>query len=261
MLTSLWNYRHFIRASILSDLRGRFARSKLGGLWFVIHPLAQAMIFAFILAGVMAARLPGIEGKAAYPVYLLAGTAAWSLFSEILNRSLSVFIDNASVLKKIAFPRLCLPVIVWGSALLTHALLLLAIGVVFLFFGYFPHWTWIALPMGALVISMLAFGIGVLAGIFNVFARDVGQIVGISLGLWFWVTPIVYPIETLPPAARFVVELNPMTPLVRFYQDILLRHQWPDLLSLAYPALLGAAMMTLSLFVFRRASPEMVDAL
>lgn len=261
MLRSLWSYRHFIRASILGDLRGRFARSALGGLWFVIHPLAQAMIFAFVLSSVMAAKLPGVAGKASYPIYLLAGTAAWTLFSEILSRSISVFIENASTLKKIAFPRLCLPVIVWGNALINHVLLIWAIGVVFVAFGHFPHHTWIALPIGAIIISMLAFGIGVMGGVFNVFSRDVGQVTTVATNVWFWMTPIVYPVDALPPAARVVTKLNPMTPLVQFYQDILLLHQWPDFSSLAYPFLLAVALVALSIFVFRRASPEMVDAL
>lgn len=261
MLKALWTYRHFIRAAILGDLRGRFARSALGGAWFVIHPLALAMIFAFVLSEVMAAKLPGVAGKAAYPIYLLAGTAAWNLFSEILSRSVTVFIDNASTMKKISFPRLCLPVIVWGGALINHALLLLAVGIVFMAFGQFPHWTWIFLPLGAAIISMLAFGVGVLAGVFNVFARDVGQVMAVALGLWFWVTPIVYPLDALPPGARDIVIANPMTPMVQFYQDILLRHQSPDLVSLIYPTLFGAALMSAAMLIFRRASPEMVDAL
>jgi lipopolysaccharide transport system permease protein len=169
MLSALWRYRHFVVSAIRAELKGRFARSRLGAMWYILNPLAQAAIYALVLAEVMGARLPNMAGKAAYPVYLMAGMAAWGLFSEILNRCMTVFIEYSGTLKKISFPRLCLPLIVWGGALVNHLMLLLAIVIVFLYFGYYPSPTWIILPLGIIVISMLAFGLGVLLGILNVF--------------------------------------------------------------------------------------------
>ena len=135
MLRNLWRYRYFILSSIRAEMKGRFARSRLGGLWFLLNPLAQALIFSIVLSQVLRARLPDTDVDAAYPIYLLSGLAAWTLFSEILGRSTTIFIEQAAVMKKIAFPRLCLPVIVWGSALTSHVLLVAAILVVFLFFN------------------------------------------------------------------------------------------------------------------------------
>ncbi|WP_334150911.1 ABC transporter permease [Hyphomicrobium sp.] len=261
MLRSLWEYRHFILASIRAELKGRFARSRLGGLWFLLNPLAQTLIFSIVLSQVLQARLPDTEVKAAYPIYLLSGLAAWTLFSEILNRSTTIFIEQASVIKKIAFPRLCLPVIVWGSALTGHVLLIAAILFVFLFFGHVPGWSVLALPLGITLISALAFGLGIILGVLNVFVRDIGQIVAIVLQLWFWLTPIVYPASIVPERFRWAVDLNPMAPLVRIYQDALLFGHWPQPLTLAVPALVAAGAVTFAFVLFRRASPELVDAL
>ncbi len=86
MFSALWRYRHFVLTSILGDLRGRFVRSRLGLFWSILHPLAQATIFALVLAEVLGAKLAGIDNKAAYPIYLMAGMAAWGLFSEICDR-------------------------------------------------------------------------------------------------------------------------------------------------------------------------------
>ena len=107
MFTALWRYRHFVVASITGELKSRFVRSRLGLLWSILHPLAQAAIFALVLAEVLGAKLGGLDDKSAYPLYLLGGMAAWTLFSEIVNRCLTVFIDNASTMKKISFPRIC----------------------------------------------------------------------------------------------------------------------------------------------------------
>lgn len=261
MLKALWQYRHFVIASIRGELKSRFARSRLGLLWSILHPLAQATIFALVLAEVLGSKLRGFDDRAAYPIYLMSGMAAWGLFTEILNRCLNVFIEYSGTLKKIAFPRICLPIIVWGGALLNHLLLLLAIVVVFLFFGHHPGVTWLALPLGIVLISMFAFGLGIILGIFNVFSRDVGQIMTVVLQLWFWVTPIVYTRDIIPQKLLWLVNLNPMVAFVGIYQDVMLYGRWPDFASVVPAAAVAIVLFAVSFPLFRRASPELVDAL
>lgn len=261
VLASLWSFRYFVIGSIRADFHGRFARSRLGFFWIILNPIIQSLIFAVVLAEVLGARLPQVEGKAAYPIYLLSGMAAWGLFSEILNRNVTIFIEQSAALKKIAFPRLCLPFIVWGTALVNHVVLLGAILLILLFIGHLPGAAALAIIPGILIISMLAFGIGVFLGILNVFARDVGQVVGVVLQFWFWMTPIVYTRNVVPEKFRIILEANPMTPLVGIYQDALLLNAWPSPAALVVPLAIGVAAMLLSFIIFRRASPDLVDAL
>ena len=98
MLLAIWQYRHFILTSIRNDLRTRFARSKLGATWMILQPLAQVLIYSLVLSRIMVAKLPGIDSPYAYSIYLLAGMQAWSLFSEVVTRSLTVFVENGSML-------------------------------------------------------------------------------------------------------------------------------------------------------------------
>jgi lipopolysaccharide transport system permease protein len=261
LLTPLWNYRHFIAASIQGDLQRRFARSSLGGLWFILHPLAQAAILALVLSEVLAAKLPGVASGAGYAVWLLAGMAAWNLFSEIVTRCTTIFIEYSGALKKLSFPRLCLPVIVGGSALLNHVLLLAAIAIVVPLLGHPIGAAWLVIPVGIVLTAALAFGLGVLLGTFNVFARDIAQVTGIVMQLWFWLTPIVYTPDTLPQRLRWLVDINPMAPIVRLYQDAILYDRWPQWETLGIPVALAALLFALSFIVFRRASAELVDAL
>lgn len=261
MMTPLWRFRQLIISAISGELRGRFARSSLGGLWFILHPLAQAAIFALILTEVLGAKLAGVNTKGAYALYLLSGMAAWGLFSEILNRCLSIFIEYGGLMKKISFPRLSLPVIVWGGALLNHVLLLSAMAVVFLFFGRFPSFIWLALIPGVILISVFAFGLGVLLGVVNVFSRDVAQLMSVVMQMWFWLTPVIYPLEALPPSLRSLVALNPMAPLVGLYQQVMVYERLPDYSTLIGPTLVALAFFALAFFVFQRASAEIVDAL
>ncbi len=135
---AIWDYRYFIISSIITEFRSRFARSRLGGLWMILHPLAQVLIYALVLSAVLSAKLPGISNQFAYAIYLMAGTLSWTLFSEVLNRSLGVFVDNGNLLKKVSFPKIALPLILMGSALVNNVLLFSAIFIVFGLLGHSP---------------------------------------------------------------------------------------------------------------------------
>lgn len=260
-LLSIWRFRYFMQSSIKAEFLGRFARSKLGALWMILNPLAQAAIFAIVLSEILAAKLPHVESKSAYAIYLMAGTAAWGLFAEIVTRCTTVFIDYANTLKKISFPRLCLPLIVGGSALLNHVLLLGAMFIIFLFLGHMPTLAWLGLLLGIALIMLFAFGLGILLGLLNVFSRDVGQVITIVLQLWFWLTPVVYTRETLPKQFAPIMEFNPMAKIVQIYQDALLFGKFPNLSSLLIPTLIAISIFIFSFWIFRRASPDLVDAL
>jgi lipopolysaccharide transport system permease protein len=260
-LLSIWRFRYFMQSSIKAEFLGRFARSKLGALWMILNPLAQAAIFAIVLSEILAAKLPHVESKSAYAIYLMAGTAAWGLFAEIVTRCTTVFIDYANTLKKISFPRLCLPLIVGGSALLNHVLLLGAMFIIFLFLGHMPTLAWLGLLFGIALIMLFAFGLGILLGLLNVFSRDVGQVITIVLQLWFWLTPVVYTRETLPKQFAPIMEFNPMAKIVQIYQDALLFGRFPNLSSLLIPTLIAISIFIFSFWIFRRASPDLVDAL
>ena len=258
-----WRYRHFILSSIRTEFRARFARSKLGGLWMIIHPLAQAAIFALVLAEVVGVRMPGaVAGnRFAYAMYLLSGMLGWSLFSEIVTRCLTVFIDNGNLLKKMLFPRINLPLIIAGSALINNILLLLATLVVFGLVGHVPGRQFAWMPILIVLTMALGLGIGLLLGVFNVFIRDVGQVVPIALQLGFWFTPIVYTSDVVPQRLRELLHLNPMTAIVQSFQNAMLFDRPPAFASLAWIFLIALVLMTAALALFRRASGEMVDVL
>jgi lipopolysaccharide transport system permease protein len=261
MLKALWSYRGFVISSIRNEFISRFGRSKLGGLWMIIHPLAQVAIFALVLSNVLAAKLPGIENTNAYALYLMAGTLAWSLFVELINRCLTLFIEQGGVMKKMYFPRITLPAIVVGSSLLNHLLLFVSIIAIFSLLGKNPDWTalWI-LPLTVIVIA-LALGVGLILGVLNVFVRDVGQVVPVILQLLFWLTPIVYPASIIPENFKDFLNYNPLYPLVSAYQKVLVYNTPPDLEPMGVLSAVATGILLLGLFIFRRASPELVDVL
>jgi lipopolysaccharide transport system permease protein len=262
LVLSTWRYRYFIVSSIKVEFRGRFIRSRLGGLWMIIHPLVQAAIFALILGQLLSGRLPDMaDNRLAYPIYLLAGTLAWNLFSEVISRCLTVFIDNANLLKKLVFPRACLPLIVAGSALFNNMLLFAAIVLIFLLLGFVPgvHLVWI--PVLTLINLGLSLGLGLILGTLNVFMRDIGQIVPIVLQLGFWFTPIVYTPNILPERIARLLQLNPMYWVIQGYQNAILYDAPPSWTALGVISAIAVLLLGLSFVIFRRANSEIVDVL
>lgn len=261
VLLPLWAYRYFILSSIRTEFRSRFARSKLGGLWMVLNPLAMVLVYALILSQIMTAKLPEVSTQYAYPIYILSGVIGWTLFSEILGRCLNVFIENGNLLKKMSFPKLALPLIVIGSGLVNFVFLFITMFVVFGFLGHLPYHALHWLPLLVLVTLTLAVGLGLFFGVLNVFMRDVGQIINVILQFWFWLTPIVYMIDIVPEKYHWIMMLNPMTGVTMGFHNVLLYDFAPDLSLLVYPSVFALVSMTLAMIVFKKASEEMADVL
>ena len=261
MIRSIWAYRFFILSSIKTEFYSRFARSRLGAIWMILHPLAQVAIYALILSAVLKAKLPGIDSQYAYAIYLMAGMVGWSLFVDIVGRSLTVFIDNGNLLKKMSFPKIALPLIVIGSSLVNFILLFLAMFVVFGLLGHVALSAVYWLPVLILITLMMAVGIGLLLGVLNVFIRDIGQVISIILQFWFWLTPVVYSITMMPEKYQSLFLLNPMTGVVLGYHDVLVYNKSPDISLLIYPLVVGIVSLGLAFFVYKKANEDMADVL
>ena len=261
MLLAAWRYRFFIISSIKTELRTKFIRSRLGGLWMILNPLAQVLIFAFILSAVLSAKLPGIDNQYAYAIYLMAGTLGWSLFAEIVNRCLTLFIDNGNILKKLVFPKIALPLIVSGSALVNNLLLFVAILAIFGLLGHLPGAALVYLPALMAINIALALGLGLTLGVLNVFMRDIGQVVPVLMQFLYWFTPIVYMANIIPQQYQEWLRLNPLLPIVTGYQDTLLYNRAPDWSALGMVCVFAMALLAVSLLLLRKAAPEMVDQL
>lgn len=120
MLRSMWSYRGFISGSVKREFQSRYRNSLLGAAWTVLNPLAMIVVYTVIFSQVMRARLPGVDSGFAYSIYLCAGVLTWGLFAEIVSRAQNVFLKNANLIKKISFPRICLPVPIRTSSCMVN---------------------------------------------------------------------------------------------------------------------------------------------
>lgn len=260
-LRALWRYRSFIAGNVERELRLRYTGSVLGVAWNLLEPLALVLIYVVVFGELMRARLPGSRGPHDYGVYVLAGMLVWLAFSQIIGRCINLFIDNANLLKKAAFPRVTLVASAIASSLVDVGLIALVFVVVLVAIGRFPGAIALTLLVPLAITVVLATGIGIFAGTLNVLFRDVGHVTTIGLQFWFWLTPIVYPRSILPEAVRAVIDWNPLTPLVAAFQGVFVAAHAPDWTSLAGVALGSVLAFGLGYALFKGNAATLVDEL
>jgi lipopolysaccharide transport system permease protein len=261
MLRDVWAFRGFILSNVQREFQGRYRGTQFGAFWVVAHPLTMIVIYTVVFANLMRPSLPNHSSQFAFSIYLCAGVLTWGLFGEMLGRCVGIFVEHAGILKKVSFPKLCLPIIVLISSWLHFAIVLGLFLVFLLISGNFPGWVLLAgIPL-LIIQAAFTIGLGVLLATVNVFYRDIGQAVSVVLQFWFWITPIVFVPSVIPERARAVLEWNPMWQLIRAFQGIFLDHAVPDWSSLIYPSVLAAVFCLLGMFAFFRLQGEIVDEL
>jgi ABC-2 type transport system permease protein len=181
----VYAHREILANLIRKELKVKYAASILGAVWSVLNPLVYLAVFTFV-AKVLGAGIPD------YPVYLLSGLLAWNLFSAALTGGASSVLDNANLVKKIAFPREILPLSVLGVALVDLVLQSVVL-FVYIAIAYGFHWPELALwPLAFAALVAVTLAISFWLAAVNVRYRDVGHLLSIGLVVWFWATPIVY---------------------------------------------------------------------
>ena len=261
MLKSIWAYRGFILGSVKREFQSRYRNSLLGVAWIVLNPLAMILVYTVIFSKVMGARLPGVDSTFAYGIFLCAGILTWGLFADVIGRGQNVFLEHANLIKKLNFPRICLPIVVLLNAGLSFAIIFSLFTGFLILSGNFPGWVFLAVFPVLLVQIIFSIGLAIILGVLNVFFRDVGQFFTIFLQFWFWLTPIVYPVTILPESMRGFLMYNPMAQITSAYQTILVNGQQPNWQSLSPALLLSMLFCLIGMSLFRRRSGEMVDEL
>jgi lipopolysaccharide transport system permease protein len=261
MLKNLWAYRFFIISSVNADFKNKFARSKMGSIWIILNPLAQVLMYTVILSAVLSSKLPGITNKYGYAIYLLAGMLCWSLFTDLIVKSSNLFVDNSNLIKKMVFPKLALPTIMVGVSLINNLVLFFSMLFVFAILGQNIgiEILWI-LPL-SLITIFTGLGFGIVLGVLNVFVRDISQIVPIMLQFSFWFTPIVYPVTVIPEKYIYLLNYNPFFAIVSSYQKVFVFGQSPEISRILIASTISLFALILGLFIYKKASSDIVDFL
>jgi len=229
MLRSLVQHRHLAASLIKREVIGRYRGSMLGTLWSFFNPLLMLLIYTFVFSVVFQARWKGGSGsRTEFAMVLFSGLLVFNVFSECLNRAPTLILMNVNYVKKVVFPLEILPLVSQGAAVF-HGLVSFLVWFVFYvtFFGLPPMTAWL-FPIVILPLMFLVLGLGWFLASLGVYLRDVSQFVGLLVTALMFLSPIFYPVSSLPERYRSLMELNPMTPVIEQVRGVLIAGQLPD---------------------------------
>jgi lipopolysaccharide transport system permease protein len=237
------------------EIKVRYKNDILGYAWSVAQPLAMGLVFYLAFKIVM--RIPMED----YALFLLAGLFPWQWFSNSINSAPTIFLANASIIKKVSFARELIP---FTQVLqnLIHFLFALPVIVLFLFlYDRTPSWSWLyAFPALILTQVVFTYGCCLVISSVNLFFRDLERLVNVVTMLLFYVTPIIYPVDMVPAQYADLLNLNPLTPFIVAWRDVFLTGRL-DPAALGLSLLWGVVAYALGRMVFRRLSWRFAEVL
>jgi lipopolysaccharide transport system permease protein len=237
------------------ELKVRYRNSFLGYLWSIANPLAYAFIFYVAFKVVM--RMPMED----YTLFLIAGLFPWQWFSNSVTVSTMAFLSNASIIKKVSFPR---ETVVFTTVLqdMIHFAISIPVIVIFLFvYGKAPSTAWLwGIPLLLLTQFLLTYGLSLIVASVNLFFRDMEKFNGLLVSFLFYFTPIIYPMSLVPEEYRATLILNPLAPLMLSWRDLFLGE--PLLFArVGLSALFAFVALGLGYVVYRRLSWRFAEVL
>ena len=243
------------------DYTERFAGNVLGSVWALIWPLVNLFIYIIIFGKLMGSRLPGSSDIYSYSIYLTVGLVPWIAFSNSIARSTSVFLDKKHLISKIKMSLPSLLIYIILSETITFIISMLLFFIFLFFSGYQFHASILLVPFIYYLQQLFAFGFGLLTATLTVFIRDLKEVVGIFLQLWFWFTPIVYVQDILPDALKKIVVYNPAYIIINAYRRIFLYNEFPAFNSLIVLTVITHIIILIAYMTFRSLEKDVRDFL
>lgn len=256
LMRELWNYREMIVSLVKRDLKSRYKGSILGFLWMFLNPLLQLCVYTIVFSVIMKS---GIEK---FYLFLFVALVPWIFFSMCLSGGTTIIFAQQDMVKKIYFPRQVLPIAFTTSQFVNMVLSFIIIFVVVAFSGIGLHISaLIFLPLVMLIEYILALGITFLTSSLTVYFRDLEHILGIVSMAWMYMTPILYDVTSVPEQFLPIFNLNPMTPIIVAYRDILYYGRAPQLQTLRNAFILGIVIMIIGEITFAILQRHFVEEL
>ena len=259
----------------MREVRGKYKRSLLGQAWSLLNPIATLTIYTLVFGFVLKAK-PDIgepSGVDNFALWVACGLLPWGFFNNTVYGGMNALLGNANLVQKVYFPRWTLVASSMLANLATFGFELIVLTIAAVLLGSDP-WLW--LPGIAFFVVLLAgfgYGIGLMLAVANVYFRDTAQFVGIGMQVWFYATPIVYPINLIAEKAAqweaagrdfpllFVYQLNPLERFVTAFRNLFYDNRWPDWSTVGYCVAATAISLTLGALVFRRFQGRIAEEL
>lgn len=260
---SLVSNRSLIYSLAKREVLGRYKGSALGLAWSFFNPVLMLTVYTFFFAVVFKARwgTTGSDSKTEFAVILFVGMIMHGLFAEILNRAPRLIIDNVNYVKKVVFPVEILSAVSICVALFHAVVSLVVLLLAFVIFNGFLQWTVVFVPLVILPLVILTFGVSWFLASLGVYLRDVSQTVGLLTAVLLFLSPVFYPVASLPEDIRPWIMANPLTFIIEQARDVLIWGRLPDFSGLAVYAAVATVFAWIGYAWFQKTKGGFADVL
>ena len=265
----IWSSRELLQNLTNREVRGKYRRTALGQLWSLANPIAAILIYTFIFSFIF--RLPAQVGDPSglnnYALWLVCGLLPWLFFNRVLTLGTDALVSNAGLIQKVYFPRIVLPLALANATFFTWLLEMAVLAIALSLLGSFVL-PWVPLVAVFMVVfALFSVGLAMVFSIINVYFRDLAYLLTIVLQFWFYLTPILYPVELVatqsdqlggllgtPITLLDVYSLNPVQGFVEIFRNLLYDNRMPELATVLVA--LGWATIALAAGLWMYATKE-----
>ncbi len=259
-IKGIWRYRDLIYMYVKRDIITIYKQTILGPLWFVIQPLFTTIMYMFVFGG-----LAGISTDGApQPLFYLSGIMLWNYFTACFNVSSNVFVGNAGIFGKVYFPRLVVPLSGIISNLIKMMIQLCLFIIVYLYY-YFTdvpltvNWSIFLFPFLIFLIAFHVMSWGLVITSLTTKYRDLKQFVSFGISLFMYATPVIYPLSAAPGKYKYLIELNPLTPIFEAFKYSCMGCGSLDWGGLLYSTIFMCVTLFFAVLIFNRVERNFMD--
>ncbi len=259
-LKELWRYRDLVLMFVRRDFVANYKQTILGPIWFFLQPLLTTVTYILIfgrMAGLSTDGLPMM-------LFYLAGVTIWNYFSETLNKTATVFKDNAQMFGKVYFPRLTMPFSIVLSNLVRFAIQFLLFIIVWIWYllqsdAIQPNYLVALTPVLVLMMGLLALGLGMIISAMTTKYKDLIFLLTFGIQLLMFATPVIYPLSSLPEKYQWIILANPMSSIVETFRYAFLGSGTFNWVHLGYSAVFAIVILILGTIIFNRVEKSFTD--
>lgn len=250
----IWERRSLLSIWLLFNIEARYSQRVLGILWIILLPIATSVVLSIAFN-----QLMGIQLEVPYITYYMSAMVPYTLFSNSILNSTNSIIARITLVAQVYFPREILVLLTLGEGIVDFFFAFAAMLVINLLGGVLPNANYGYLVILFLLLALTALGIMFLVSVLTLLVRDIPQLLFVIMQLLFFLTPIIYPVEQFPERLQFLFVINPISPIIQGFRDVIAYGRVPNLVSLNYSIVFTGVALIVGYATFKSVEGEMAD--
>lgn len=260
-LKETWNYRDLLFLLVRREYVASYKQTILGPIWVFVQPILTSLMFVVIFGRIANISTDGVPML----LFYLGGLTLWNYFSDSLNKTATVFKDNAAMLGKVYFPRLIMPLSIVTANLIKFGIQFLLFIVIWIYYWFFtdsgihPNFYILLTPVLIVMLGFLGLGFGMIFSSMTTKYKDLVFLLAFGIQLWMYATPIIYPMSTVTGKYRIILEVNPMTGIIEMFRYAYLGNGTPSLGLFVYSLAFSVVILFLGVLTFNKVEKAFMD--